>query len=722
MRRRELLGGPVLLGAGVRIRGEESWTGTHAGWTGGFPRLYFRREQLEKIRRAPGWPAVLQRADRLLGSALVPEKVAETGGGQHANYGAPSGQISDMGLTLGLAYQATGRKTYAEKLRQTMLAYAGYQRWYGQGLADRTPPWHSELNTARFCYGYAAGYDCIRDYLSTEDRTRIAQAMVRLGILPTLEDWLLPDRRIHALDSMGHNWWSVCVSMAGLAALSLLGDEPRAPDWVDRVAQGLSEWFRYPGNVLQNKAANFDPNGGFYESVSYANYAISEYLRFRLACANVLKSPPPAIPVLAKVQDFMAHNLYPASAGCLAVNFGDAPLRPSGDATMMLLLANHFAGDTARWYLHQTRAAGQDTLSMLLEGNAASAPAAPALQTSAAFYRIGWATLRSSWRNDATLLAVRSGSSWNHAHADAGSFILFHAGKPLLIDSGTCSYNRREYSRYYVQSAAHNVILFNGRGQPENDHNRGAKFPGEIHALLDRLGVKYIYADATGPMARYFVRNYRHWLWIDQAILIFDDVLAYEPGRFDWLLHYAEEARPTGNEVLVTNGNAHATVRFLHPANLVVRNETGLADHRPDLKTSYLAFSPQTAANEQKFIVAVLPHPDGQALPATEALSGPQMLGVRLHDGACITEAYLNLQADGRRMHVNSNNVIDGWETDAYLMALTRPANSTASTPATITRYFVSNGSYLRKNGIVVLDSLTKVDRVWTAAGNRASK
>lgn len=103
-----------------------------------------------------------------------------------------------------------------------------------------------------FCFGYAVGYDCIYDSLSEAERGSIAQSMIRLGILPTLNDWLLPGERIHALDSMGHNWWSVCVSMAGLAAMSLLGDEPQAEPWVQEVSDGFPEWFSFQGNVLQN--------------------------------------------------------------------------------------------------------------------------------------------------------------------------------------------------------------------------------------------------------------------------------------------------------------------------------------------------------------------------------------------------------------------------------------------------------------------------------------
>ncbi len=123
------------------------------------PRLYFDRHTAgrlrERIQKDAGlrerWAKLLARAKYLLDSHLIPEEVAEQGGGQHANYGLPSGQVFGMGLTLGLAYHVGGEKQYADKLRDALLYYARYQRWGGQGLAERVPPWHSELNTARFC-------------------------------------------------------------------------------------------------------------------------------------------------------------------------------------------------------------------------------------------------------------------------------------------------------------------------------------------------------------------------------------------------------------------------------------------------------------------------------------------------------------------------------------------------------------------------------------------
>jgi hypothetical protein len=724
--------------AAAQTKSGPSWVTTR-------PRLYFDAGEIDHIRRLAAsdsefqrrWTVVLENAKHMLDARLIPESEAERGGGQHANYGAPGGQISGMGLTLGLAYHVTGDKRYAEKLRQAMLQYAGYKRWYGQGLDGRVPPWRSELNTAAFCYGFGAGYDALREYLPAADRKQIGDAMVRLGILNTLDDWILPEGRIHALDSMGHNWWSVCVSMAGVAALAMLGDDERAPEWLDRIQRGFERWFDYKGNVLQNKSPNFDRNGAFYESLGYTNYALEEYLRFRLAYSNVF--PGRALPrfaALERTTEFFVQTLYPTSSSFWTPSIGDGGPRQSCSPTVRLLVECGFQDSAAGWYLAKTGGGGQPETLELLFKKKIPAPVLPAATPRSIWYPdIGWATLRDSWKDDATFLAVKSGVAWNHAHADAGSFVLYHAGSPLIIDSGTCGYGEAAYSDYYTQSKAHNVILFNGAGEPEEDHLRGVKFAGRLPGYVDGLGVKYVYADATGPMARYFCRNYRHWLWIGGVILVIDDVLSYEPGRVDWLLHYQGRAEATETGALLENDRAKAEVRFLYPSKLAVREDEGLADHRPDQKLKYLVFSAESGFRDQKIVTAIIPHPvDGSsATPVVELLgsrdsgadvqavrgaaagrrpisSGLDQIGVRIRHGGDITDVYLNINADGRRMHVNTDNTLGGWDTDAYLLALTRSASSAEAEPDNVSRCFVACGSYLRKRGKVVLSSLSKID------------
>jgi len=60
-------------------------------------------------------------------------------------------------------------------------------------------------------------------------------------------------------------------------------------------------------------------------------------------------------------------------------------------------------------------------------------------------------------------------------------------------------------------------------------------------------------------------------------------------------------------------------------------------------------------------------------------------------------------------MHRNSCHVIDGWETDAYLFAVTRAADTDKHDVDAVDRCFVACGSYLRRSGTVVLGSLSKV-------------
>lgn len=623
-------------------------------------------------------------------------------------------------LSLGLAWQITGNECYARKLRESLFDNLSAADWIGQDVGNQVLPWHSALDTASSVVSCVIAREALANYLTANERQNVTDGILRRGVLPILEDWILPGERIHALDSMGHNWWSVCISGAGIGALMLLGDDPRAEEWLGDIEDALSGFFDYQGMVLLNKPANFDPAGAFYESVHYAGYALESYLAFRVARINSIATPPPEIRALENITDFFVHTMYPASDGDLAINFGDSSLKPDVALTLRLVAITGYSPELTRWYLQRAGDNSLDPLSWLYLNDAYN-PARNELPCSVSYPVTGWAMLRNSWDDNGTLLGVKCGFTWNHAHADAGSFILFHAGRPLLIDSGKCAYSRSEYLDYYCQSRAHNVVLFDGQGQSMEDfHSRGVKFPGQIHDLLDGAGLKYIYADATGPMAQWFKRNYRHWLWVDDVILVFDDVLAHENGRFDWLLHYAGEARLDGATVVLSNGPAQASLTMLYPDKPVIHHELGLAADQPDEKIGYLRFSSPAKTRVQKFMVAIIPRPNSELalVPNIEMLNEPDAIGVRISGRNQITEVYFNLQADGRRMHLNSNNVINGWETDAYLLAVTRPANGSSTDIKNFGRYFVAGCSYLRKEGQSVIESFSKVTAVIQTGNN----
>ena len=675
------------------------------------PRLFYdigtlRRLKQRFVSHPQEQDALRSRGEELVKADLYPESVAEVGGGQQANYITPANQIAEMGLTLGLLFHLTGEHRYADKLREALLYYTGYVRWAGPGLVDRVPPWHSELDTSRFSFGYAAGYDALRHMLSETDRGKIADGIVRLGALTILDDWILPGKRIHSLDSMGHNWWGVCVAGGGLCALALLGDDPRARAWIDAVDAGFAQWFGYPGNVLQNRMPTFERSGPSYESVGYTNYGVSEYLRYRLAWKNTFPTRHAVhMEPLDGIAMYFLQTLYSTSAGFYSINFNDSSLQVDVTETIYLLIACGLGTPEASRYLEQVHTNPQGTLLTLLRGHATPEEAKGDVPASWIYPEMGWAMMRSSWSNDATLLAMKSGYTWNHAHADAGTFLLFHHGQPLIIDSGTCAYSRREYTGYYCQSRAHNVILFNGEGQPDNDFSYGCKFPGRMHSLIDGLGLKYVYADATGPMARWFRRNYRHWLWSGDVILVVDTVLAYEAGKMDWLLHYQGEYQPnSAASATLRNGSAQAVVTMLYPP-ATLHEDFGLADHDPDKKIPYLVFSAAAASESQHFLTAICLKPE--RAPKMDLLTGENYIGVRVQSEKTVEELYLNLRSVNGS---TSTGVVMGqWETDAYLTHLTKGT----APDAPVDRYFVSDGSYLRRDNRSHLESLSKLAVCW---------
>lgn len=668
----------------------------------------------EQVKNDPevkqAWEHQLQKAEELL---------------KRNRNGAPDLQ------ELGLAYRMTGDTRFAERIKQTLLQVIGQETWEGQELLKRTPPWKGGLGVAHTSFYVAIGYDCVYEYLSPTDRKTIAESIVRLGIKPAMDDWLNPETNIHTFDTMGHNWWSACVDMAGFAALAVRDEIPEAKQWVDEISEYSVEWFNYAGSILQNKPVSFDRNGGFYESINYANFGFSQYLLFRLAHLNVFpKVTMPEIPQMEPMADFFIQTTYYTGEGPMAVNFGDGGSHRNGNACMLLLWNLGFHKDRYAWYLKQTNH-GDDKEGFTI-GTANGLilnPDLPDLKNNylpdlpktTLFPDMGWAMLRDSWKNDASFLAVKSGFTWNHSHADAGSYILFHKGKNLIIDSGHSGYSSPLYTQYDCQSEAHNVVLFNGEGQRTKDPYFGVVNPGSLHNLIETDDFKYLLANATGPYSHILTRNYRSFIWVGDVILVIDDLLADKPGQFEWLLHYDGESKRNGLDLSIKDGDAEVLVRPLFPETfpngglphdfpekMRLGEKLGYKDR--DTRQPYWSISHFEKSERTKFISAIIlkDEENKDKLPVIERFEGNNFVGVRITQKGKTTEVYFNLLADGRLKHRNSLNVMNGWDTDAYLMALTFPENTDRGNPKNLKQLFMADGSYLRRDGKPLIHALSK--------------
>ncbi|SFC66323.1 heparinase II/III domain-containing protein [Spirosoma endophyticum] len=701
------------------------------------PYLFYTPQRTERLKEriktdtllANRWNALRQRCDTWVGEAK--------GGNMEQ---------------LALAYTMTNDKRYAERAKALLSDLVGRQAW--DGMDDRTPRWNAGLGTSHNNWAASVTYDAIYTALSKAERKDIASKIVTLGIEPSIADWVSKDKRIQSLNNMGHNWWAAVVFEAGIASLAVMSDVPEAKKWAGDIMQDSKQWFAFAGSILENKPSNFDPSGGFYESVSYANYGVSEYLLFRLAYTNATGAiKMPYDELLQKTVDWFINVSYPRTERpLLSLNFGDSNDFANGDRPAKLLMALGLGKDQYYWYLKHTAVRRSDQnkfgedlnvntpMGLLYQPENKPAPTAPALPASALYSSMGWGMLRSSWKLDATLLGVKCGFTWNHAHADAGSFVLYHKGENLLIDGGDVGYGNPEYSSYFVTSRAHNVLMFNGEAQDSRDQYGAVKNPGHLDNMLDGGYVKYLLADATGPTAKNFLRNYRNFLWIGNVILVIDDVKTYEIGKFDYLLHFADKAVKRGPDLEITKDSAAILFRPLYPETLPLgyphdfpekmkyRTEFGLKDRTTNVQIPYYILSPPEKSDRTKFVNAIIlldetnksvkaftgsSGASGGAgrsnLPVIEKFEGTNYMGVRITQNGQVTEVYINLLADGRLMHRNANATINGWETDAYISAVTFPEGADRQDPSQLSAFFISNGSYLRRNGKPLFSSLSKV-------------
>lgn len=629
---------------------------------------------------------------------------------------------------LALAYLMTGENKYAEKLKEILFHVIENTTWGSDEMLARTPVWRADLGLARKAYQSAIAYNAIYDRLSAKERKQIAQGLYRLALEPCMGDWLLEPTRIHSLNSMGHNWWTSCACMGGILALSLQNELPEARRAAEAMNEMLPEWFDFAGDVLQQKPKTFDAAGGMYESLNYANFGVQEALLFRLAWRNVRPGDAlPDIPQLQQLPDFFAHVCYPRTGMLYNLNFGDSHKNVSAESSMMLLYALGIKNDNILWYISQVQA-GQHRdgyflnrpMGFLYTPDLSEAPRKPEIKTSQLFADFGWATMRTSWEKDATMLAVKSGYTWNHSHADANSFILFHKGVDILKDAGNCWYPNPAYRDYFFQSRAHNVVLFNGEGQSREQQYSGSILRGYLHHMIDAGDVRYVLANGTGPYADNFYRNFRHFLWIDNIIYVIDDLKTHDVGSFEWLWHPGGEAKKRGFDLTITNENSSVVVRPLYPRLLA--NSDFVHDYPEDLyweiveaptedlksTESYWSFHLPGKFDRIKAMTAIIvkDEPSQKVLPSMERREGKDWIGLRVRNKGKITDIYINQLADGRLMHRNSWIEADGWTTDAYMFVV---SYDEGTNPADSKDIFVCYGSALRRGETSYFSSLSKL-------------
>ena len=660
------------------------------------PRLEYTKEMFaelkKKIAASEEYQAeILKRkeeADRLLAEELMQYE-------PYMNMAAACGQFGTMTGSFTSLY-LLGETKYVAKMKEAALHYASYDMWCNKGMLDKRFPWHSELNTTMLLHSMAAVYDTMYDEFTEDERKIIRDAIMEKGVMPLFNDWMNPGTRVHALDSMGHNWWAVCIGNPMLGLCAVYDEVDGSIELLQNAIKALREFCEYQGEAILAKPANFDENGNFYEGALYFNYGIGELAHCLHVYKNCFEDEGESdIPVLKKVPNAFLSLAYPISGDedlkYLFADFGDSNIWIGGHSPMVkCLLTMGLEDENLKRFFN--RAYGKPSLwDMLHSEHYEYDGRRPTLPKSMVSKDI--CTIRNSDEDDATMLAVRCGHSWNHAHADAGSFQIFHGGEQIFCDSGTCAYGNRNYGGYYTQSQAHNVMMINGEGMFGWNVSRGSRLPGHIEQFAEDGKLCYFIADATGPYSNQCYRNQRSFVRLDDELfVIIDDLTCYNESEYSFLLHYNGEMTEDGNTMLFRTKRNTAKV-----TTTVDRGFTRKTEEFDGHK--WVAINVNGKDRRCAMMNAiVLGDEEAEITP----IEGMRWYGFEIKYKGNKYRIYYNHEADGQRVHDNSLNRFDGWLSDAYVLCDVNDGE----------KVIMVLGSILRKDGKSYFDEWKKQTKI----------
>ena len=665
---------------GIRQNGDSMMQHPYLTFSAEDAKRYFE----ERLKRPDGdefYSSLNKSAEKALKEEFVTEARAGSDTvSQHSDYGLLNRQAFGFFYSLGLKYLIDRDERCAARIKELLLSFIGFERWHSDSYSKRAPvAWHSDLCSTLTAFACAQLYDLIFDALTDNERKTISRGILEKGVYPALRDWVLPETRIHALDSMGHNWWAVCIGESACAFLCVSDFVPdRERDRVVSLAdEALAAYLRYGGNAVFNKIRNFDSGGLFYEGTGYSAFGtgwLLQYLycreRYYGRCDTIRSAIPEGL------CDADAYLCYPYTRdGAVRygyINFCDSSFDHDPGPLGAFACLNCIDTPAMR---AMARFVGPDTVREIagfypdrLEGSLTQLP-------KSAFFSSGVAVHRTSWQPDATLFAFRCGSCWNHSHNDSGSFVIYHRGRRLFTDDGTCGYDHPEYHGYYCQDAAHSTIFIGGKGRRHEELYRGTKFPAVFTDGFIGEDLFFAQADCAGPMAHLASRLFRNFFVLDGRVLvIFDDILAHEEDTAQLTLHFEGKYRGSDGSLLFENGDAKARFTVYYPEKTWIGERTGHHDQAEKTPAPYIEISTEEKLRTHLIISVIELDHDSHDMKI-EPLFSDGAAGLRLTEAGREREIWFNRYADGHIMHDNTINVLAGYETDAYMLVVTKDAS-----------------------------------------------
>jgi hypothetical protein len=676
------------------------------------PRLFFGADEVAGLRAKRGADAVaaaawgrVQEETQIAMVLDLPRESArwewDTGSDGQKNLGSVAWELGRAVLSLGLSWLVDGTAKHARKATDLLMGQCDLDFWTSLRFfgTDYRLPWRGTLETAYLCHVAACGYDWLYNFMNESERHRLRTCLLYKGILPLVQDWADPLTRLplstHILP--WGNWWQNCIAPAGEAAMALYGEHPLAERFARLCREGSDGFFHFegatvpemPGELLVGDVAgtyyppNFDSAGGYWEGLNYMDGVLINSFLFGEAYRRGTGEEILSAELMRQAADFVLDGSFRTGDRMRTVNIGDCRAGFATNPVVTAYLARRLQHAGVQWFLHNCRSNFKDTsLFRFFEQPALTflwydpdlVPREPDNAPPVKVYPgTSWAVLRSGWGRHDSLLVLKCGVTAGHAHADAGSIVLYTRDELVVIDSGVCGYEMPEYGEYYHATRAHNSVLVGGLGQIK-------RLPGKIVAQAGVPNLSFALGDATAPYEGRLSQFQRGVLFVGREYYVVADWLRKTgDDPFQWLLHYDGALTREAEGYVVRKGRAGVLVKVVEPVAHHLAIRQGYKTYHEDLNLvkgtqekqqeleagDYLEITPAQNRRRQHYLTVLYPFDADRPPPMVEPLTSTAWIGLR------VTRSHEVDLFGLRRMGARKGAGLEGVDTDARFYCVT---------------------------------------------------
>lgn len=473
---------------------------------------------------------------------------------------------------LGLAWRWTGKRVYADKVRDNLLAVCAFKDWN---------PSHF-LDTAEMSHAVGVGYDWVRDSLSDDQRRRIIDGLIANGLVPGVDRYT-GKRRGWWIGS-AFNWNQVCNSGLTIGALAIADTHPKYARTIVPAAVAS----------MPKALASYAPDGAWGEGPGYWNYA-TRYTAYGLSAMTTALGTDFG---LSKAKGLDRAGRFPILATGptgLLLNYADSGQRATRRTLPPLMfLARRYDDAFLAWAEHE-----------MLARRAADAwhviwytphPRGNPLKDLALDHHfrgmVAVTLFRSAWDDpDALFVGVKAGyNRVNHGHLDLGNFELDALGVRWGRDLGSDNYNipgywdggrnsGRRWKLFRMNSQSHNVCTIDGKDQAVSGK---ATFTAVRMAKDSARAV----IDLTSAYAPASTRSFRGVAMLPgrRSVLVQDEFQLARPAEITWAMTTDAEIELDGAKAVLRLKGRQLRAEILSPAG--AKFTTVSAEQKPPQKAN----------------------------------------------------------------------------------------------------------------------------------------